>query len=80
MSPVFGTVGAPVTLLGVQMYGATSVTFNGTPASFQAISNYAIKTTIPSGATTGPVMVTTPSQTLTSNINFQVEGTRTNPQ
>jgi uncharacterized protein (TIGR03437 family) len=62
------------------MKGATSVTFNGTPATFQVISSAAIKTTVPSGATTGPVTVTTPSQTLTSNINFQVEGTGTSPQ
>ena len=73
MSPIFGTMGAPVTLLGVQMNGATSVTFNGTPAAFQIISNYAIKTIVPSGATTGPVTVTTPSQTLISNVNFQVD-------
>jgi uncharacterized repeat protein (TIGR03803 family) len=73
MSPLFGTAGTPVTLLGIQMKGTTSVTFNGMPATFQVISNAAIKTTVPSGATTGPVVVTTPSGTLTSNVNFRVD-------
>jgi hypothetical protein len=31
------------------------------------------KTTVPTGATTGPVQVVTPSGTLTSNVNFQIE-------
>jgi uncharacterized repeat protein (TIGR03803 family) len=70
--PISGTVGMPVTILGFQMTGATSVTFNGTPATFQVVSGHTIKTTVPSGATTGPVIVTTPSRTLTSNVNFQV--------
>jgi uncharacterized repeat protein (TIGR03803 family) len=70
--PTSGTVGTPVTILGFKMNSATSVTFNGTPATFQVIWGNAIKTTVPSGATTGPVTVTTPSRTLTSNVNFQV--------
>jgi hypothetical protein len=70
--PTSGTVGTPVTLLGFEMTGATSVTFNGTPATFEVVSAHGIKTTVPSGATSGPVVVTTPSRTLTSNVNFQV--------
>jgi uncharacterized repeat protein (TIGR03803 family) len=70
--PTSGTVGTPIFILGFEMTGATSVTFNGTPATFQVISGHTIKTTVPSGATTGPVTVTTPSRTLTSNVNFQV--------
>jgi hypothetical protein len=31
-----------------------------------------IRTAIPAGATTGPVQVVTPSDTLISNVNFQV--------
>jgi uncharacterized repeat protein (TIGR03803 family) len=70
--PTSGTVETPITILGPEMTGATSVTFNGTPATFQVVSGHTIKTTVPSGATTGPVTVTTPSRTLTSNVNFQV--------
>jgi hypothetical protein len=36
------------------------------------VSSSEITATVPSGATTGKVEVTTPSGTLTSNVNFQV--------
>lgn len=72
MVPVFGNVGAAVTILGTKLTGATGVTFNGTPASFTLQSKTAIKATVPTGATTGPVQVVTPSGTLTSNVNFRV--------
>jgi hypothetical protein len=45
----------------------------GLVARFNVESPIAIKTTVPIGATTGPVQVVTPSGTLTSNVNFQVE-------
>jgi len=52
--------------------GATGVMFNGTPASFSVISPSEITATVPTGATTGAVQVTTPSGTLTSNVSFSV--------
>jgi uncharacterized protein (TIGR03437 family) len=52
--------------------GATRVTFNGTPATFKVVSGTELTTTIPSGASTGKVEVTTSSGTLTSNVNFRV--------
>jgi uncharacterized repeat protein (TIGR03803 family) len=67
-----GRVGASVRILGTNLNGATSVTFNGTPAVFKVVSGSLISTTVPAGATTGPVQVVTPSGTLTSNVNFQV--------
>ena len=67
-----GKVGTPVSILGNNLTGATSVTFNGTPAAFTVKSGTVISTTVPSGATTGPVQVVTPSVTLTSNVSFQV--------
>ena len=70
--PTSGKVGAAVTILGTDLTGATSVTFNGTLATFTVQSNTEIKTTVPHGATTGNVEVTTPSGTLTSNVNFRV--------
>jgi hypothetical protein len=36
---------------------ATTVTFNGAAAKFKVISSSEITTTVPSGATTGPVKV-----------------------
>jgi uncharacterized repeat protein (TIGR03803 family) len=65
-------VGAPLKILGNYLAGASSVTFNGVPAEFQVISPSEIEATVPSGATTGPVQVVTPSGTLTSNVPFRV--------
>ena len=70
-----GKVGAAVTILGNDLPGATSVTFNGTAAKFKVVSSTEIKTTVPSPATTGKVKVVTPSHTLTSNLNFRVTPT-----
>lgn len=46
---------------------------DGTPATFTVVSSSEITTTVPSGATTGSVQVTTPSGTLTSNIVFRMQ-------
>jgi uncharacterized repeat protein (TIGR03803 family) len=70
--PTFGKVGAAVKILGTNLTGATSVTFNGTPATFAVASPTLIKTTVPIGATTGQVQVVTPRGTLTSNSVFRV--------
>lgn len=67
-----GTVGAAVKILGTDLTGATSVTFNGTAATFTVVSASEITTTVPTGATTGLVEVTTPGGTLKSNKNFTV--------
>jgi uncharacterized repeat protein (TIGR03803 family) len=70
--PTSGKVGTSVIILGSNLTGATSVTFNGTAAKFTVVSGTEIKTTVPSGATTGTVAVTTSSGTLKSNVVFQV--------
>ena len=70
--PTSDKAGAAVRILGTNLTGATSVTFNGTAATFRAMSSSLISTTVPTGATTGPVQVVTPSGTLTGNVNFQV--------
>lgn len=70
-SPAAGAVGSRVTILGNSLAGATAVSFNGTSATFSATRN-AIITSVPAGATTGPITVTLPSSTLTSKINFTV--------
>jgi uncharacterized protein (TIGR03437 family) len=67
-----GKVGTGVKILGTNLTGATSVTFNGTPASINFNSSSLIKTTVPSGATTGTVKVVTPHGTLSSNVVFRV--------
>jgi uncharacterized repeat protein (TIGR03803 family) len=70
--PTFGAAGAAVTILGTSLTGATSVTFNGTPATFTVKSKSEITTTVPTGATTGTVQVVTPGGTLSSNLPFRV--------
>jgi uncharacterized repeat protein (TIGR03803 family) len=67
-----GKVGAAVKILGTDLTGATSVTFNGTAATFTIVSKSEITTTVPTGASTGRVRVVTPGGTLTSNLNFRV--------
>jgi hypothetical protein len=68
-----GKVGKTVEVLGQGFTGTTAVAFNGTAATFTAKSDTYLTTTVPSGATTGFVTVTTPSGTLTSNKQFRVK-------
>jgi uncharacterized repeat protein (TIGR03803 family) len=68
-----GKVGSSVIILGTNLTGATSVTFNGTSATFTVVSSSEIEATVPTGATSGRVQVTTPSGVLTSNTIFYVQ-------
>jgi uncharacterized repeat protein (TIGR03803 family) len=70
--PGSGKVGAAVKILGTDLTGATSVTFNGTAAVFTVVSGSLMTTNVPTGASTGFVTVTTPSRTLKSNRKFRV--------
>jgi uncharacterized repeat protein (TIGR03803 family) len=72
-NPAFGKVGAKINIVGSNLKNATSVKFNGTPAAFTITSGSYIKTTVPTGATTGLVTVTTPGGTFSSNVAFQVK-------
>lgn len=68
-----GKMGAAVTILGTDLKGATSVTFNGTAATFTVVSKSEITTTVPTGATTGFVEVTTRGGTLKSDVVYTVK-------
>jgi uncharacterized repeat protein (TIGR03803 family) len=68
----FGSVGDPVVILGTNLTGTTSVTFNGTAAQFTVLSASEITTTVPAQATTGLIKVETPSRTVASNLPFTV--------
>ena len=70
--PPYGKVSSRVAILGDNPTGATAVTFNGAAAQFKVESASLIVVTVPSGATTGKVRVTTPNGTLVSNIAFRV--------
>jgi uncharacterized repeat protein (TIGR03803 family) len=65
-------VGQAFGILGQRLKGTTSVSLNGIPASFTVKSDTLIEATVPAGATTGYLTVTTPSGMLTSNVPFHV--------
>lgn len=71
--PSFGKAGQVIGILGNNLTGSTEVSFNGIPASFTVVSSTLIKATVPSGTATGPIEVTTPTGTLSSNVAFHVE-------
>ena len=71
-TPTSGPVGTPVTITGTNLTGATSVKFNGTTATITSNSATQIVTTVPAGATTGPISVTTANGTADSATNFTV--------
>jgi uncharacterized repeat protein (TIGR03803 family) len=65
-------VGGPVIILGTDLTGTTAVSFGGTTAAFTTVSATEIKATVPAGAKTGFIEVTTPSGSLQSNVRFLV--------
>ena len=67
-----GKVGKTVEMLGQGFTGTTKVSFNGTSATFTVSSDTYLTATVPSGATTGFVTVTTPGGALKSNRKFLV--------
>lgn len=76
-SPGAGPVGTSVVITGSKFTGTTGVTFNGINSAFVVNSSTQITATVPSGATTGPIRVVTPSGTGKSATNFDVAPTIT---
>jgi hypothetical protein len=74
-SPTSGAAGNSVTVTGTNFTGATSVKFNGTSATFTVTDASHIATSVPSGATTGKISVTTPTGTANSANSFTVNAT-----
>jgi hypothetical protein len=70
--PQSGPVGADVLIWGYNLFKA-SVEFNGVPATFvrNSGSNY-VWAAVPAGATTGPITVTTPGGSVTTQASFTV--------
>jgi uncharacterized repeat protein (TIGR03803 family) len=70
--PNAALVGTTIAILGTNLTGASSVSFNGTPAAFIVVSSTEITATVPAGATSGVVTVVTPAGELSSLASFQV--------
>lgn len=70
--PTSGPVGTAVTIVGTDFIGVSTVTFSATFATFTVISPTEITTTVPAGATTGPISVTTLGGTASTATNFTV--------
>jgi hypothetical protein len=74
-SPTSGPVGTTVQINGTKFSGATSVKFNGVSATqFLVYSSTLVLAKVPTGATTGPISVTTPGGTGQSATSFTVGG------
>ena len=70
--PTAAKAGKQVLILGNHLTGTTGVMFNGMQANFTVESDTYIKATVPTGAISGAVAVTTPNGTLNSNPQFVV--------
>ncbi len=72
-APISGPVGTPVTITGSNFNGTTAVAFfRNKNATFTVVNNTTITTTVPAGATTGTIRVTTPVGSNTSGSKFTV--------
>ncbi len=72
-SPPNGSVGTQVKITGTSFTGATKVTFGGVKATtFSVDTDTHITATVPIGAKTGPITVTTPDGSATSSTDFTV--------
>ncbi|MDQ4005883.1 MAG: pre-peptidase C-terminal domain-containing protein, partial [Actinomycetota bacterium] len=73
LSPLSGNPGTAVTVNGTGFTSPITVRFNGTASTGVTIgSTTALTATVPAGATSGKVSVTTPGGTATSAANFLV--------
>ena len=71
-SPTTGIFGTTVTITGTNLDRTTQVSFNGTAASYTIMSATQVNAVVPTGATTGPITVTTTGGTATTTTNMVV--------
>jgi uncharacterized repeat protein (TIGR03803 family) len=71
-SPTSGPVGTVVTIKGVSLSQTTTVTFGGVKAIFTKVNDTTVTATVPSGAKTGKIGVTTLGGTATSAATFTI--------
>jgi uncharacterized repeat protein (TIGR03806 family) len=66
ISPTSGSIGTTIILTGSGLTATSLVAFNGTAAIFSVISDSEVIATVPTGATSGTISVTTPGGVATS--------------
>ncbi len=71
-TPPAGPVGTVVSIFGANFFDVLNVRFNGINATFTVSSPSQITATVPTGATTGPITVTTTDGTAAATPNFIV--------
>jgi len=71
-TPSSGAVGTEVTITGTGLTQATKVTFDNVSATFTVNSDSSITATVPTGAATGKIKVTTKGGSATSSTSFTV--------
>lgn len=71
-APDTGGPGTQVTITGQGLATAAQVQFNGVNATFTVVSGTEVRATVPAGATTGPIAVTTLDGIAVSSGNFVV--------
>jgi hypothetical protein len=76
-TPGAAPVGSPVTIVGTNLLSTQAVSFAGTSATFQVVSDTEITATLPDGAITGPVTVLTGGGSATTPNAFSVMPTIT---
>lgn len=77
-TPVAGTAGTSVVLTGTgfsETPANNTVQFNGVAATVTAASLTTLTATVPNGATSGPISVTTGGATIATAWNFRMSGT-----
>jgi alpha-tubulin suppressor-like RCC1 family protein len=71
-SPSSGPAGTKVAIIGVDLQHATSVSFHYSSAHFTIVSNTKIVATVPAGAHSGLVRITTPGGKAVSLVQYMV--------
>ncbi|MCU0436618.1 MAG: IPT/TIG domain-containing protein [Raineya sp.] len=82
ISPLTGSVGTPVTITGTNFSATLAnnvVKFNGTDATITAVTTTSLSVTVPQGATTGKITVIVAGQTATSNDDFTITSSASDP-
>lgn len=71
--PSYGEAGARIKIMGNDLTGTTSVSFDGTAATFNIVSATEVDAVVPDGATSGRIQVVAPTGMRVSNTRFSIQ-------